>query len=208
MEERPQARKGHFWLGLSVGLLTGILLACAFYFLDKYTSLEMLRFQRENTESAATDTVVQIVESPVRTKKPSRQNDTLAPDVTATSSDSTDIGSTDDFDEYETDDLMMELDEETKPVVKTKGIASRRVRVISSNDIAGTASDFEFFDVEEWSEPVKNRHSYQRKGNTLRVKGVSINAIEIEWTGEKYLLRFNGHAYPIPENAEFTRLTE
>ena len=207
MEEKTQTRKGHFWLGLSVGLLIGILLACGFYFLDKYTALEMLRFQRSNTESAAIDTVVQIVETPVRTKKATVNSDTLAPNVTETPADTTDTEVTDDFVAYDTDDLMLDRDDEAKPVIKTKGIASRRVRVISSNDGTGTEPDFDFFDVEEWSEPVKNRHSYQRKGNVLKIKGVSINSIEIEWKDE-YLLRYNGHTYPIPENAEFTRLSE
>ncbi len=194
-------------MGLSVGLLIGILLACGFYFLDKYTSLEMLRFQRANTETAATDTVVQIVETPVRTKKAAVKSDTLAPNVTEVPADTTDTEVTDDFVAYDTDDLMLDMDEGTKPVVKTKGIASRRVRVISNNEGTGTEPDFDFFDVEEWSEPVKNRHSYQRKGNILKIKGVSINSIEIEWKDE-YRLLYNGHAYPIPENAEFTRLSE
>lgn len=207
MEEKTQARKGHFWLGLSVGLLIGILLASGFYFLDKYTALEMLRFQRANTESAATDTVVKVIETPVRTKKAAVKNDTLAPEVTETPADTTDAGETDEFVAYDTDDLMLDMDEDVKPVVKTKGIANRRVRVISNSDVAGTEPDFDFFDVEEWSEPVKNRHSYQRKGNILRIKGMSINSIEIEWRDE-YLLRYNGHTYPIPENAEFTRLSE
>ena len=207
MEEKTQVRKGHFWLGLSVGLLIGILHACGFYFLDKYTSLEMLRFQRANTETAATDTVVQIVETPVRTKKAAVKSDTLAPNVTEVPADTTDTEVTDDFVAYDTDDLMLDMDEGTKPVVKTKGIASRRVRVISNNEGTGTEPDFDFFDVEEWSEPVKNRHSYQRKGNILKIKGVSINSIEIEWKDE-YRLLYNGHAYPIPENAEFTRLSE
>lgn len=207
MEEKTQARKGHFWLGLSVGLLIGILLACGFYFLDKYTSLEMLRFQRANTESAATDTVVQIVETPVRTKKAAVKKDTLAPNVTEMPADTTDTEVTDEFVAYDTDDLMLDRDDEAKPVIKTKGIASRRVRVISNNEGTGTEPNFDFFDVEEWSEPVKNRHSYQRKGNILKIKGVSINSIEIEWKDE-YFLRYNGHAYPIPENAEFTRLSE
>ena len=100
MEERTQARRGHFWLGLSVGLLIGILLACAFYFLDKYTSLEMLRFQRANTEAAAIDTVVQVVETPVRTKKSAVKNDTLASDLTETPYDSTDNEDPDDIEEY------------------------------------------------------------------------------------------------------------
>ena len=207
MEERTQARRGHFWLGLSVGLLIGILLACAFYFLDKYTSLEMLRFQRANTEAAATDTIVQVVETPVRTKKSAVKNDTLASDLTETPSDSTDNEDPDDIEEYDTDNQILDMDEEVKPVVKTKGIASRRVRVISNSDVASAAPDFDFFDVEEWSEPVKNRHSYQRSGNILRIKGMSVNSIEIEWNGE-YTLRYNGHSYPIPENAEFTRLSE
>ena len=208
MEEKTQARKGHFWLGLSVGLLIGILLACAFYFLDKYTSLEMLRFQRANTESAVTDTVVQIVESPARPKKAPAKTDTLAAAPAASNPTDTLVTEAADEEDLGTDDLMMDLDEDqVKTVVKAKGIASRRVRVISHNDITGTAPDFDFFDVEEWSEPVKNRHSYQRKGNILRIKGVNINSIEIEWNGE-YLLRYNGHTYPIPEKTEFTRLTE
>ena len=205
MEEKTQARKGHFWLGLSVGLLIGILLACAFYFLDKYTSLEMLRFQRANTESAVTDTVVQIVESPTRPKKAPAKTDTLAADPAAPTPTDTLVTEATDEDDLDTDDLMMDLDDDNvKTVAKAKGIASRRVRVIA----AGSEPDFDFFDVEEWSEPVKNRHSYQRKGNILRIKGVNINSIEIEWNGENYLLRYNGHAYPIPENQEFTRLTD
>ena len=208
MEEKTQARKGHFWLGLSVGLLIGILLACAFYFLDKYTSLEMLRFQRSRTESAVTDTVVQIVEGPARPKKNQAKTDTLTTDPASSTPDTLATEATDEED-FVTDDLMMDLEEDNvKTVAKTKGIANRRVRVISDNDVASNAADFDFFDVEEWSEPVKNRHSYQRNGNVLKIKGVNINAIEIHWNGEKYMLRYNGHAYSIPENQEFTRFTD
>ena len=190
MEEKPQARKGHFWLGLSVGLLIGILLACAFYFLDKYTSLEMLRFQRANTESAVTDTVVQIVESPARPKKAPAKTDTLAADPAAPNPTDTLVTEVADDENLDTDDLMMDLDDDNvKTVAKAKGIASRRVRVIAT----GSEPDFDFFDVEQWSEPVKNRLSYQRRGNILRIKGMNIASIEIEWNGENYLLRYNGH---------------
>ena len=209
MEERHQARKGHFWIGLSVGLLIGILLACAFYFMDKYTSLEMLRFQRSHTESAVTDTVVQIVESPARPKKLPATTDTLATDPAASNPTDTLVTEAADEEDLGTDDLMMDLDEDqVKTVAKAKGIANRRVRVSNSNPAAGTEPDFDYFDVEQWSEPVKNRLSYQRRGNILKIKGLSITAIEIEWNGEKYLLRYNGHAYPIPENQDFTRLTD
>ena len=209
MEERQQVRKGHFWLGLSVGLLIGILLACAFYFLDKYTSLEMLRFQRANTESAVTDTVVQIVESPARPKKSLVTTDTLDAAPAASNPSDTLITEVTGEEDLGTDDLMMDLDDDNlKTVAKAKGIANRRVRVSNSNPAAGTEADFDFFDVEQWSEPVKNRLSYQRRGNILKIKGLNITAIEIEWNGEKYLLRYNGHAYPIPENQDFTRLTD
>ena len=207
MEERPQARKGHFWLGLSVGLLIGILLACAFYFLDKFTALEMLRFQRAHTESAVTDTVVQIVETPARPKKSTVTTDTLATNPAAPDPSDTLVTEATDEDDLSTDDLMMDIDEDNvKTVAKAKGIASRRVRV--SNPKAGTEPDFDYFDVEQWSEPVKNRLSYQRRGNILKIKGLNITSIEIEWNGENYLLRYNGHAYPIPDNQDFTRLTD
>ena len=207
MEEKTQVRKGHFWLGLSVGLLIGILLACAFYFLDKYTSLEMLRFQRANTESAVTDTVVQIVESPARPKKAQAKTDTLAADPAAPNPTDTLVTEVADDENLDTDDLMMDLDDDNvKTVAKAKGIASRRVRV--TNPKAVTEPDFDYFDVEQWTEPVKNRLSYQRRGNILKIKGLNITSIEIEWNGETYLLRYNGHAYPIPENQDFTRLTD
>ena len=214
MEEKTQVRKGHFWLGLSVGLLIGILLACGFYFLDKYTSLEMLRFQRANTESASIDTVVQIVETPVRTKKAAVKSDTLAPNVTETPADTTDTEVTDDFVAYDTDDLMLDLEDgNVKTVAKAKGIASRRIRVVNYCSVAGMEPEYDYFDVEQWSEPVKNRISYQRKGNVLKIKGIDINTIEIGWKPEGYILRTNGwsensHAYSIPENHEFTRLSE
>ena len=214
MEEKPQARKGHFWLGLSVGLLIGILLACAFYFLDKYTSLEMLRFQRANTEAAVTDTVVQIVESPARPKKAPVKTDTLAADPAAPNPTDTLVTEVADEEDIDTDDLMMDLDDDNvKTVAKAKGIASRRVRVTNYCSVAGVEPDYEYFDVEQWSEPVKNRISYQRKGNILKIRGIDINSIEIGWMPEGYILRTNGwsensHAYSIPENQEFTRLTD
>jgi hypothetical protein len=214
MEEKTQARKGHFWLGLSVGLLIGILLACAFYFLDKYTSLEMLRFQRANTESAVTDTVVQIVESPARPKKAPAKTDTLAADPAAPNPTDTLVTEATDEEDIDTDDLMMDLDDDNvKTVAKAKGIASRRVRVINICSLKGFEPEYESFDVEQWSEPVKNRISYQRNGNILKIKGIDIRTIEIDWTGENYILRQNGwgengHTYAIPENKEFTRLTE
>ena len=214
MEEKTQARKGHFWLGLSVGLLIGILLACGFYFLDKYTALEMLRFQRANTESAVTDTVVQIVESPARPKKAPSKTDTLAADPAAPNPTDTLVTEVADDENLDTDDLMMDLDDDNvKTVAKAKGIASRRVRVINICSVEGVEPDYDFFDVEQWSEPVKNRISYQRKGNVLKIKGIDIHTIEIEWTGSNYILRQNGygensHAYFIPENMEFTRLTD
>ena len=192
-----------------MGLLTGILLACAFYFLDKYTSLEMLRFQRANTEAAPTDTVVMIAANPARTKQTLTKTDTLATDpATPNPTDTLDTELTDNT-EFDTDDLMMDLDEDpVKTVAKAKGIASRRVRVINICSLEGIEPEYEFFDVEQWSEPVKNRLSYQRKGNILKIKGLNIITIEIEWTGEKYILRYNGHAYPIPENQDFVRLTD
>ena len=209
MEEKPQVRKGHFWLGLSVGLLIGILLACAFYFLDKYTSLEMLRFQRAHTESSVTDTVVQIVAGPARTKKSPITTDTLATDPAASNPSDSLVTEATDEEDLGTDDLMMDLEEgNVKTVAKAKGIANRRVRVNNSNPTAGTEPDFDYFDVEQWTEPVKNRLSYQRRGNILKIKGLNITTIEIEWNGEKYLLRYNGHAYSIPENQDFTRLTD
>ena len=214
MEEKPQARKGHFWLGLSVGLLIGILLACAFYFLDKYTSLEMLRFQRANTEAAVTDTVVQIVESPARPKKAPAKTDTLAAEPAVPNPTDTLVTEATDEEDLDTDDLMMDLDDDNvKTVAKAKGIASRRVRVTNYCSVAGVEPDYEYFDVEQWSEPVKNRISYQRKGNILKIRGIDINSIEIGWMPEGYILRTNGwsensHAYSIPENQEFTRLTD
>lgn len=215
MEEKTQVRKGHFWLGLSVGLLIGILLASAFYFLDKYTSLEMLRFQHTNAESALADTSVQTVEKPARPTKKAVKTDTLGTEAATTApSDSTIADAANDYDDANTGDLMMDLDDDkVKTVAKAKGIANRRVRVNNYCSVAGMEPEYEYFDVEQWSEPVKNRISYQRKGNILKIKGIDINSIEIGWMPEGYILRTNGwsensHAYAIPENQEFTRLTD
>lgn len=205
-EKQPASRKGHFWLGLSVGLLLGIVLAISFYFLDKYTALEMLRFQRANTESATTDTIVKVVKTPVEAKKPAFKKDTTSKNTATMPSDSIITEETEDFEEYSTDDLMLEMDEEPATIAKTTGIASRRIRVINGNAMK-IEPDIEFFDVEQWSEPVKNRLSYQRTGSTLKIKGIDIDNIEIYWMETEYSIFYNNHWYPIPENTEFTRLS-
>lgn len=212
-EQRP-ANKGHFWLGLSVGLLLGIILAISFYFLDKYTSLEMLRFQHENTEAAFPESVPDSAPAHTAAPKTASAKDTARHLLAACPpADSTDTES-DDYMEFDNDDLMMDLDDDkVKTVTKAKGIASRRVRVLNYCSVAGVEPEYEYFDVEQWSEPVKNRISYQRKGNILKIRGIDINSIEIGWMPEGYILRTNGwsensHAYAIPENQEFTRLTD
>ena len=66
----------------------------------------------------------------------------------------------------------------------------------------------DFFMVQQWSSPIRNRHTYQLKNKTLKLKGVDISRVSIvNYEGDYYLL-YNESFYSLRQNTKFEKLTE
>ncbi len=210
MEEgKHLAHKGRFWLGLSVGLFLGIAIAITFYFIDKYAFIESLRHQNATTESSS-DTIVQIVEKNNYFHGGDSKEKSSSSEKELSTADSSDL--MDFTDENVADAQEFQMDEEENDVphsaIKAKWIANRRLKVQNVGEGYNVRPEYDYFEVEQWSEPVKNRYSYQRNGSLLKIKGFEIQNIVISWDGTRFAIEYKGHSYPIPENKEFTRLSD
>lgn len=194
----PQHRS-RFWFGFSAGLLTGIIIAVAFYFTDKMMNdpVKILVTEPQSAEAiVSADTLATAESEPINKKKGDTRekmeqfSDTLIAIVEDT---------------LESVDFTMEESEDNGEVMQAKGVAIRKVRVINNN--SSINPEHPVFEVEQWTEYVKNRYSYQRAGNVLKLKGIDIHNIAIVFTESgEYLLEYNGRQYPIPENNDFSRL--
>lgn len=89
-------------------------------------------------------------------------------------------------------------------------LAEKRLHVsylFDSEDTSAFRKD-EFFMVEQWSSPIKNRHTYHLKNNVLKVKGVDIFRISIVKYEADYYLVYNDIFYLLSPNNRFERLIE
>ncbi|HNW68402.1 MAG TPA: hypothetical protein PKK66_06095, partial [Bacteroidales bacterium] len=62
------------------------------------------------------------------------------------------------------------------------------------------------FEVEQWTSPIKNRISYQRTNNVLKIKGIDIQKIKIIYFDNKYYIEDEGTYYLIRNNNDYERL--
>lgn len=205
MEENGNKHvRSKFWLGFSIGLMVALLFATIFFLVERKMDfpieLHVTTPPAPTEEKAPEEEVVKV--NPAVGKQLSN---TKTPK--AALSDSLEILADDtllaegvfsfDPDEEGTDDF--------ENIYQEKCLGRRTITVKSADkEIIPPIATFE---VEAWSEPIKNKTSYQRKGNKLKVKGLNIESINIIYDDERYLMEVNGRRYPIPENATFGHLS-
>ena len=193
MEKNQSNNRTYLWKGICIGAILMLLILIAFYFVDQYVLrspiLPPLQLQKES--SATNDTLVQIVENNhyyyQQTKKqsPHTTTDTTEADTLLTETTPEDNLQDDEFffDYSETD--------ETNNIYHNQVLAIRKIKVQTLHN-----------------EAIKNKYSYQREGNNLKIKGLDIQNINILYYNHEFFIEKNGHYYAIPENMRFDRLQE
>lgn len=208
METNPNNHKTALWKGICIGVIITLAIVIAFYFIDKYVLRDTIHIlQAPRTETSSNDTLVQIVENNHyyygKNKKESdgNANDTLAKDTTSIAQNT---------DEQFQEDVFFfdNNSDETSDVYRNQVLAIRKIRAIKLANESDSAFNYHIFEVEQLSEAIKNKRSYQREGNSLRIKGLDIQNIKIIFTNNEYYIEKNGHYYAIPENMNFERLQE
>jgi len=65
---------------------------------------------------------------------------------------------------------------------------------------------FLFFEIQQWSTPIKNKITFYRSQNMLKIRGLDIKDVSIVFLNDTYLLEVNKRYYPLPETDGFEKL--
>jgi len=65
---------------------------------------------------------------------------------------------------------------------------------------------FQYFEIQQWSTPIKNKITYYRDKNMLKIKGIGIDNMNIVFWNNVYLIEAGNRYYAIPETQFFEKL--
>lgn len=218
MEEKNEI-KHHQMKGITfllIGVLVGIIFCISFIILE----------QRILGEKSKTNKLISRVEKEIiptishEKKNITKRETTIIKDTIYTtdtiqiSEDSLLVMPIEEEEDYSSDDFYLDeaelMTDET--ISEEKILNQRRVKVsyrkddepITSTELAETIT---YFNVEQWQSFIKNKTSYYRTNNTLRIKGLDITNISIYYINGNYYLESENHLYPIVEYPAYHKLS-
>jgi hypothetical protein len=204
-----QVKKEKKWLYFAMGLIAGFAI-CVLSFV-------IFSMIQNNTRSF-TQTIEHIY-------KPDHEKDTVVKYVNIVRNESQSANSTEEAKQI--DSLLVPDAEETydevdfsyadngEPanddvVVVDKMLAQKKVRVQCKDadfkDVASVEGSIDYFEVQQWNTPIKNRITYYCAGNVLQVKGISAEKVEIVYYDQQYYLFYGGNYYRLRNNDNFEKL--
>ena len=193
-----------FFLGLFVGIMICVLL---FYYDVKFFEANCpLCEKQEVVKHIVTDTVfIENVQKPVKQYQSFQKSDTILETQTIKDDEIIDeepsiYESEFSFEGEQEDVVMLEKLLRTK-TVKVTLLYPEKQEEETSDDY------FRFFEIQQWSTPIKNRITYQRDQNMVKIKGMEIDKVNVVFWKEKYYLEMDNRYYNIPENTVFEKLT-
>jgi len=190
-----------FFIGLIVGVLCCILL---FYFDIKFFEAQCPTCdKKEIVTLVQTDTVY--IETPSKPKRQNIEDKIIESAVEKVIEDErpeneNNIYESDfSFDEAESDEVFSDKLLQTK-TVKVRVLAQEKQEVKLPDNF------FQFFEIQQWSTPIKNKVSYNRDKNMVKIKGMDIDNVSIVFWAEAYFLETGNRYYAIPETGLFEKL--
>jgi hypothetical protein len=212
-ENRKTTRKTRSWLVFSIGMIVGFILSISIFLADKYffdsgmnivRTMEGITTPDESSENTSKKDLKNEEVLPEQGEKSISPVDSLGSDTTATVIDEERAN-------YEEVEFSMD-DYNEDMVVLDKILANKKVRVKFQNMTAEPESQKEhpvqFFEIQQWSTPIRNSISYQRNQNILKIKGMDISNVEIYNIEGQYYLYNNNRYYLISNNNNFEKLND
>ncbi|MDR0206434.1 MAG: hypothetical protein LBI45_04150 [Bacteroidales bacterium] len=77
---------------------------------------------------------------------------------------------------------------------------------LEKQNIKQSENHFQIFEIQHWSTPIKNKITYFRNQNMVKIKGMKIDNINIVFWNENYFLEIENRYYAIPETDNFIKL--
>lgn len=204
-----QEKKEKKWLFFAIGLLAGFAISVLSFVVfsmiqnksKSFTQTIEHIYRPENTK----DTVVKyvnIVRNETKeqvVKENVGQSDSLMLDEIGENLDEVDFS-------YNAEEVGVNDD----VVVEDRMIAQKKVKIRYKDsdfkDIASSEGAVDFFEVQQWNTPIKNRISYHFSDNILQIKGLEIDRMEVVFFEQQYYLGYHGNYYLIENNKSFEKL--
>jgi len=189
-----------FFIGLMFGIFICVML---FYFDMKLFESKLLsNKEKEVITRIKTDTVY--LEMPSKTKKQNIENQYYDVsngelEVTQNEDESSFYETNFSFEGVEQDEVFSDQLLKTK-TVKVKLIAKEGQQVILPENF------FRVFEIQHWSTLIKNKITYYRNQNMLKIKGMEIDNVNVVFWNDNYYLEIKNRYYAIPETEHFAKL--
>ena len=183
-----------FLLGLLIGILGCVLL----YRFDKKMFNRISLQLKKEVVVTHTDTV--FIEVPQKQKKQPVENKSTQPVLTE-NIEGEDLNSMYDAEfsfEGTEDDVIF-----SAQLLQTKTV---KVKVLSQEKQELPENFFQFFEIQQWSTPIKNKITYHRNQSMVKIKGMEVAQISVVFWNDTYFLEIGNRYYAIPETEYFEKL--
>ena len=182
-----------------IGVLVGILICLLLYYFDVKMPKDIFHTEYKKVVTQV-DTVY--LETP---KKQQKQNvEKKIDEIPET--DTVNVKHTEEESSiYETEFFLdSEVHDE---VFSDQLLRTRTVKVKLLNQDAKVSEEFfQSFEIQLWSTPIKNKITYSRNQNMLKIKGMEIDNVSIVLWNDSYFLELGNRHYAIPETTNFEKL--
>jgi len=189
-----------FFIGLLFGILICIIL---FYFDVKIFESKLISGkEKEMVTRVIKDTVFLETASKIKKQNIENQtNDTIEEviEMNLNEEESSLYETAFSFDEVEQDEVFSDQLLKTK-TVKVKLLAKEGQEVILPENF------FRLFEIQQWSTPIKNKITFYRNQNMLKIKGMDIENANIFFGNNSYYLEVKNRYYAIPETEHYVKL--
>ena len=201
MESLYKMNKGILFF---LGLLVGIMICALLYYFDikLFKSFHSVNEKKEVIIHYNTDTVY--VETPQKPRRQNIENESskLVVEETVEMEQTEDSVSIYDaefsFEGKEDDSVFSDRLLQTR-TVKVKLLSQDKQDKLPENFIR-------FFEIQQWSTPIKNRITYHRNQSMIKIKGMEIDQVNIVFWNDAYFLEIRNRYYAIPETEYFEKL--
>ena len=188
-----------FFLGLLFGIMICVLL---FYFDVKMFESNCPPCEKEIITHIKTDTVY--VEPP-KPKKKYVEPQVVEKEIVENIEDDQ---SEEEISVYESEFSLEDVEQDAVFADKLLQTKTVKVSVLSQGKQEVKLPDdfFQFFEIQQWSTPIKNKITYYRDKNMIKIKGTSIDYMNVVFWNDVYLIETGNRYYAIPETQYFEKL--
>ena len=185
-----------------LGLLAGIMICLTLHYYETKLLKRIVPDYKEKEIVIRFDTIY--VETP---QKPKKQDAKHKLDQPVVAENEEDEQQEEEVSFYDTE-FSFDGDEQDE-VVSEQLLKTKTVKVkISSQEKEVKLPDnfFHFFEIQQWSTPIKNKITYYRVQNMIKIKGMEIDNVNVVFFDDTYFLEVGNRYYAIPETESYTKM--